>query len=335
MIKHVHIENFKCFKEFDIDLDPLTVLIGPNDSGKTAFLQAIRLASGLEGNVNEEIGQKIEWHWQLSENPIEINLTVCPFSGTPMQERFLKIDKQMRGSSKGGPPQRTPQEKADWDRRMIGEVSYLKFGPASLREPKRFSAKLSKTGEGLSSLIERLRSDIDRFKSLQDAFCSRFPAYVRLGRDVKQSGDADLIGINFVTRDGVELPARSVSDGVMLSLAFMALEYAEKPAGHRILLIEEPENGVHHASLHEIIETLRRMTETGTTQVILTTHSPYLLDEVEPEQVRVFAKMEDGSVQARRLSDYPDVERMKKHFETGEIWTEFDEAEIVKGKAGH
>ena len=48
MIRTVHIDNFKCFKNFDIDLGPFTVIIGPNDSGKTAFLQAILLMTSIE-----------------------------------------------------------------------------------------------------------------------------------------------------------------------------------------------------------------------------------------------------------------------------------------------
>ncbi|MFH1270859.1 MAG: AAA family ATPase [Nanoarchaeota archaeon] len=43
MVTHMHIENFKCFKDFDVDLGPFNVLIGPNDSGKTALLQTIIL----------------------------------------------------------------------------------------------------------------------------------------------------------------------------------------------------------------------------------------------------------------------------------------------------
>ncbi|HET6426970.1 MAG TPA: AAA family ATPase, partial [Phycisphaerae bacterium] len=46
MIKSIHIENYKCFKDFDIEgLGPFNVLVGPNDSGKTALLEAILLAT--------------------------------------------------------------------------------------------------------------------------------------------------------------------------------------------------------------------------------------------------------------------------------------------------
>ena len=52
MIESMHIENFKCFKSFDIELGKFNVLIGPNDSGKTAFLQAVHLVGTVAPGAN-------------------------------------------------------------------------------------------------------------------------------------------------------------------------------------------------------------------------------------------------------------------------------------------
>jgi putative ATP-dependent endonuclease of OLD family len=41
-ITHVHIENFRSIKQLDLDLDDTTVLIGPNNEGKSAVLDALR-----------------------------------------------------------------------------------------------------------------------------------------------------------------------------------------------------------------------------------------------------------------------------------------------------
>ena len=138
------------------------------------------------------------------------------------------------------------------------------------------------------------------------------------------------MGLMFRTKHGQYLPAHSVSDGVFLSLAFIALTYLSDPA--HILLIEEPENGVHHTSLKEIVTTLRNLGKVHSVQVILTTHSPYLLDLVKPEEVRLFRKDTEGAVHAVKMSDLPDVQDMKKHFMTGEIWTGMSEEEIVTGE---
>jgi len=137
----------------------------------------------------------------------------------------------------------------------------------------------------------------------------------------------DAFVIAFKTREGVLLPAEAVSDGVMLSLAYIALGHAPEPP--RVMLIEEPENGIHHASLKETIGTLHALATDKGVQVILTTHSPYLLDQVEPEEVRAFSKDKEGAVHARKLSDIDDVETMKKDFMTGEIWGILTEAQGI------
>jgi len=43
-IKHLHIERFRSIESIDLDLGNTTVLIGPNNAGKTAILEAIRIA---------------------------------------------------------------------------------------------------------------------------------------------------------------------------------------------------------------------------------------------------------------------------------------------------
>jgi predicted ATPase len=47
MITKFHIENFKCLRDVTVDLKPLTVLIGKNDTGKTSFLEALGVLIGL------------------------------------------------------------------------------------------------------------------------------------------------------------------------------------------------------------------------------------------------------------------------------------------------
>ena len=41
MIKQFHIQNYKALRDVTLDLTPIHVLIGPNDTGKTSILDAI------------------------------------------------------------------------------------------------------------------------------------------------------------------------------------------------------------------------------------------------------------------------------------------------------
>ena len=183
-------------------------------------------------------------------------------------------------------------------------------------------------GRGFAPFLdEMLRMDRETFSAMEQEFYRWFPHYQGLQIKKVTGGGNPQLGLRFRTKQGQYLPAHSVSDGVFLSLAFIGLTYLSDPA--HILLIEEPENGVHHASLKEIVTTLRNLRKVQDVQVILTTHSPYLLDLVEPEEVRLFRKDAEGAVHAVKMSDLPDVQDMQKHFMTGEIWTGLDEADAV------
>jgi predicted ATPase len=68
MLTRLHVENFKCLLNVDIDLAPFTVLIGPNDSGKSSILDAILLlgqtAKGPTGQVFVEAKSLDNLVWQ-------------------------------------------------------------------------------------------------------------------------------------------------------------------------------------------------------------------------------------------------------------------------------
>jgi predicted ATPase len=100
------------------------------------------------------------------------------------------------------------------------------------------------------------------------------------------------------------------------------------------VLVEEPENGIHPRRLGEIINLLRQLTsgkafETQC-QVILTTHSPYLLDHVnaQEDQVLVFQRQSDGRCTATPL-DVRKIATYSDDFLLGEIWTNATEEGLV------
>jgi hypothetical protein len=46
-------------------------------------------------------------------------------------------------------------------------------------------------------------------------------------------------------------------------------------------------------------------------QVVATTHSPYMLDELDPSEVQAFALRDDGTVASRRLSEHPEADKTR------------------------
>lgn len=93
--------------------------------------------------------------------------------------------------------------------------------------------------------------------------------------------------------------SRFVSDGTLKMLAYLVLLHDPEPPS--FIGIEEPENSLHPRLLFELAEECRGAT--GATQVLATTHSPYFLDALRPEEVRVLWRGKDGYAQAAHLSD--------------------------------
>lgn len=352
MIHAMHIENFKCFKDFDIELGPFNVLIGPNDTGKTALLESLRILAALY-----QLGDEASWdaigkkarialgqhcHWQNSVNKTVVFRIPIPEAGG------MSWDVRTQGTNLC----QGVYDQVEWSTstlttgflRSVGDtlsaVGFYHLRPSELRQPSPIiDALFLGSGAGFPTFLDSLAREHrpTRFEDLVAAFRDRFPWYSDIfvrPRRMKYSDFAndrivekDSYELWFRTTQDAELPAQAVSDGLLLSLAFMAIARAPEPP--TLLLIEEPETGVHHASLKEIAGTLKGLAEKGT-QVIVTTHSPYLLDLVEPEEVRVFSKDEEGAVHAVRLSDYPDIAKLREQdFMTGEIWSMLSESKIV------
>ncbi len=142
--------------------------------------------------------------------------------------------------------------------------------------------------------------------------------------------------IDLVIEGGLHIPGGHASVGVKLLFFFVALAYHPAPA--KLILIEEPENGVHPKRLEDVMRLLREITQGkhggNASQVILTTHSPHLLDfvDLKQDQVLVFRREEDGS----RTAEAADEERLKNfldEFMLGEVWfNEGEEGLVRRGK---
>jgi predicted ATPase len=100
-----------------------------------------------------------------------------------------------------------------------------------------------------------------------------------------------------------EIPAWMLSEGTRRMTALFAL-MATDPAP-AMLIVEEIENGLDPWTLEFVLSELREATERGT-QVVLTTHSPFLLDHVAAEEV-VVVRREKGESVYERITDYDDV----------------------------
>jgi predicted ATP-dependent endonuclease of OLD family len=70
-----------------------------------------------------------------------------------------------------------------------------------------------------------------------------------------------------------------------------------------------------------MIRSLLALREFEDLQIVATTHSPYILDELDPSDVYAFALRDDGTVASRRLSAHPEAEKTRGTLKAGQLWS--------------
>lgn len=318
MLERLTITNFRCLRSVDVPLKPLTVLIGPNDTGKSTFLSAIQLLVQIRGSDGEDCWRRDPAYKVSIDGWIKEPATVQPVQvGIPnlspqLRQRILDV---LCPCSLFQPP-------SDGIR-MVSE-GYADSGQPPPIEPD---------GKQVAALLDYfLRRDLNRFARFVDAAKELVPGFENIQISTPTSAQRS---IDLVIDNGLVIPADRASVGLRLMLFFLALAYHPDPP--KLILLEEPENGVHPKRLADIMRLLREITQgkhgKHAAQIILTTHSPYLLDHIKLEEddedmVLVFRRNEDGS----RTAEPVDAGRLKDflgEFMLGEIWFNEGEAGLV------
>ena len=190
--------------------------------------------------------------------------------------------------------------------------------------------RLNSHGDNLGNVVQYMqREHPDRFKNILTKIADRIPGIDRI--DTQQSPDGRLL-LRFNDR-GFQDPfyAQQMSDGTLKVFAYLLmLEDSQPPP---FICIEEPENGLYHKLL-EILAAEFRSHATGeknAPQIFVTTHQPYFVDALSPEETWVLEKQDDGFATIRRASDDPIVSAMvEEGLPLGSLWySEYLEPEVV------
>ncbi len=116
-----------------------------------------------------------------------------------------------------------------------------------------------------------------------------------------------------------KVPGWLLSTGTLRMLALLAL--LRHPSPPPLIVVEEIENGLDPRSIHLIVEEIRNAVLGGATQVILTTHSPYLLDLLTLEHLVVVERDASGHPMFTRPADSAKLKNWSETFAPGKLYT--------------
>lgn len=355
MFTRLRFQNFLSLKDIEIDLGKVNVLVGPNASGKSNIARAIQLIARhardgyplLDGYrslrelsfnfdpvVNIQIsletligGTNYSYTLQLTnecyiEQIQKENKTVIYHRGdSPVVEikegntytiySFIMgtqfYSRTIYESMLRALPSRVEREIHHLVS-SLGRISVHSFAPGRLRLRNHISQPplLDYYGENLARYLLYLYTERRKdFWRIEETLRGMVPEVEEVIPHIEGTEVEIWIKIK-----GVDEPLKpyNISDGTLRLLAIIAALYG----GFSLVVLEEPENCIHP----HLLEALMYLIRDSPSQVLLTTHSPYLLDYVKPEEVYVVCK-EDLETKVKKLSATEEIERVRRFLEEG------------------
>ncbi|MDP2274610.1 MAG: AAA family ATPase [Archangium sp.] len=358
MITKLSVKGFKTLKDFSVPLTRVSVLVGPNNCGKSNVLRALTFLStavrqGLAQAI-EEAGGSNEVFNRSGKQSIEIEVR-AEFGATTIQYKIggpkLRVEEL---SSHGESQVSTYKNSAGTfvnlegrqiaiDARQPGSLLRALVSrddcPEPIRQFSRYLEKLVIADFSMDRLRAKslpvpgaeLKPSGENLAAALDRLHGEEPLIRRRIEEEVSAVVPEIIGIVTPTVDAegnkvvgfVEgnqvYKADVVSDGLLLFLALSTV--SQMSGGQALVCLEEPDRGIHPRRIKEILEQINRVAAKGS-QFLLTTHSPVLLNEFRdyPESVIILDRTDEQGTRATQLSSLPDVQQQLRDVSLGELW---------------
>lgn len=206
-------------------------------------------------------------------------------------------------------------------------LSFLKswylcyFTPDTARQPQTAAPAphLDRTGSNLNNVAQFMyRENPSDFKKILASIQTKIPNITKIEPVKMQNGQMVLE----FWQNGFNEPffSQRMSDGTLKLFAYYMLLNERNP--RQLVFIEEPENGLYHQYLADLaIEMSKDVGKGYSKQLFVTTHSPFFVNALSPDQVWVLDKAEDGFSTIKRASDYDFVsDLVQEGAYIGDLW---------------
>ncbi len=179
---------------------------------------------------------------------------------------------------------------------------------------------LDRTGSNIGNVLQYFQRSTEReteFQEILHEITRAIPGLKKI--TAAESIDGRLL-LKF-DESGYEDPffQQSMSDGTLKMLAYAIL--LADPSPRPFVGIEEPENGLYVELVEHLARRLKtKAEESALTQLLVTTHSPYFVDALQPDQVWLMQKVK-GRTTVTRVSDIPGAnELVEQGIPLGSVW---------------
>jgi len=179
--------------------------------------------------------------------------------------------------------------------------------------------RLERDGANVADFLHDLRAqDVNAFNGIVETMAFVLP-YAKDIQPTLTSSEIERKAWLQLSEDTFKVPGWLLSSGTLRMLALLALLRHPRPPP--LIVVEEIENGLDPRSIHLIVEEIRSAVLSGVTQVIVTTHSPYLLDLLTLEHLVVVERDAQGHPHFIRPADHAHLRTWAQEFAPGKLYT--------------
>lgn len=175
-------------------------------------------------------------------------------------------------------------------------------------------------GDNLGNVVQYLqREHPERLQSILTKIAEKIPDIGKI--DTEISPDRRVLLRFFGKEFDAPFYAQQMSDGTLKMFAYLLM--LEDPSSSPLICIEEPENGLYHKVLEDLVLYFRDRANgsKGAPQIFITTHQPYLVNALNPNEVWVLSKEDDGFSSLSRASNNTLVRHMvEEGLPLGNLW---------------
>lgn len=351
-LKRVDIQNFKSIRQASLGLERLNVIIGPNGAGKSNLIGVFRLLGQIvESRLQEYVARQggaarilhhgpkqspgLSLHFEFRRNAYSMKLApnagdslffveerthfsgdYTPDGGRPLGAGHLEAKLPAAAArSPGGVPGHVMDGVRNWVVYHFHDTS--DSSPPKLTQDVDDNRSLRPDAANLAAFLYRLQqqhpAEFQRIAEVVQRIAPFFAGF-RLAPLATQPGK---IKLEWRHRDSeAYFDGASLSDGTLRFICLATLLLQPDDLRPSVILLDEPELGLHPAALRLLVELLRGAA--AHTQIIAATQSVTLLDHLHPEEV-IVAEQEDGASSFRRLEELP-LRDWLEEYTVGELW---------------
>jgi hypothetical protein len=352
MITRFRLENYKGHRDTDLALQQFTLFVGDNGSGKTSVLEALRLPGDIVDDLRKNgwpPGMKLPGvkvsellRWDTNRMSLSSEGRMADGKQWTTSIEFLHVDGGEWRLNLTGSLGEQEFHATDYEQvlghlqhlgiALIGHVALYRFKAdrvAASAYSNRPGASVTEDGAQTAVALAALKlADDEAFERIETAMRRIVPSLhrvrIRPAEVLHRSNPNPVVGskLYFDFQGAKNVPAHHASQGTLVVLALLTVLYGhDRPD---VILLDDFDHALHPRAQIELVQMIRELLaldEFENTQIIATTHSPYVLDEVSPSNVIAFALREDGTVASKPLSEHPDAPKVNGALKAGELWT--------------